>query len=60
MRGTWSPYSTGKLARFFVEPGHLEKQTETFRACLGGISYLTLRVHAIFSDLPLLSLAGNI
>ena len=31
-------YSTGKLGRFLVEPGHLEKQAETFRTCLGGIS----------------------
>ena len=32
------PYSTGKLARFLVQSGHLEKQAETFRICLGGIS----------------------
>ena len=25
--------STGKLGRFLVEPGHLEKQAETFRIC---------------------------
>ena len=30
--------STGKLASFWVQPGHLEKQAETFRICLGGIS----------------------
>ena len=29
--------STGKLAWFWVQPGHLEKQAETFRICLGGI-----------------------
>ena len=25
--------STGKLGRFFVEPGHLEQQAETFSIC---------------------------
>ena len=27
----------GKLAWFWVEPGHLEKQAETVRVCLGGM-----------------------
>ena len=26
-------YSTGKLGRFLVEPGHLEQQAETVRIC---------------------------
>ena len=33
-----SPCSTGKLAGFLLKPGHLEKQAETFRICLGGLS----------------------